>query len=556
MDLIFLFDVRGVQGTKGGGIARYCHEFIHHLAKIYPKAVNLFLYDAYETSIEEYCFDSLGKLLTANELANLDQKFRINFYFALSLFVPAAERARIHNVFEYIFPPFLLRHKPVIFGVIYDFIPRIYKEQYLKTSEAIRKYDDCLTALSFCDHLFADSESCRMDAVAIAKVDPNKITTIWGGLSKDKWNSILNVSNQGCLNEYSFDFCSIKKRKYFVYVGSIEWRKNYTRLIKAFSMLSIQERIDHPLLIVCSHGSESLCKIALDNGLTLHQDFFVSGYISDRQLAEIYTHAYCSIFPSLYEGLGLPIIESYFFGTPVIASNTSSMAQIVHPRCTFDPSDIYSIQSKIKEVLNNKEILELSTDFGQHILENSDWSNSILKVAAKIEEYRHLSTRKAHIFPSLSAFVCSSADLVHLPQGKYVTIFAHTLYPHNLSRSDYSYPIMGLSFFTMATQVLPFIKITYYLSKGNVSKTLIDILQKSVSSTKKLILINLNANEMWLEYFNGDFEKMRYFYGDYYHENMYKVSLFSDLVAYGIDGLKPIFAKMNVQEIEYLKSPL
>jgi glycosyltransferase involved in cell wall biosynthesis len=117
----------------------------------------------------------------------------------------------------------------------------------------------------------------------------------------------------------------------------------------------------HQLVIVCKlayHRRLSLRAFALDLGIESRNLLF-TGYVPDRQLAALYRACELFVFPSLYEGAGLPILEAMSCGAPVAASGVSAMPELLgDPAATFDPADPPDIARSIREVLADPASLE------------------------------------------------------------------------------------------------------------------------------------------------------------------------------------------------------
>ena len=111
-------------------------------------------------------------------------------------------------------------------------------------------------------------------------------------------------------------------QSYFLFVGTLEPRKNLPRLLKAYALLRDDPAVP-PLVIVGGGGwgGEDLPRMIAD--LDLHDRVHLCGYVSDAELQSIYAKAHGLLMPSLYEGFGLPLLEAMQHGVPVIASSTS-----------------------------------------------------------------------------------------------------------------------------------------------------------------------------------------------------------------------------------------
>lgn len=115
-------------------------------------------------------------------------------------------------------------------------------------------------------------------------------------------------------------------RPYFLFTGSMNPRKNLVRVLRAFA--SVAYEIPHSLVLAGALGWDSDAFLAAIDELGLDGRVFRPGYVSDEQLRALYANAEAYVFPSLFEGFGLPIIEAMASGCPVLTSNLSSMPEV------------------------------------------------------------------------------------------------------------------------------------------------------------------------------------------------------------------------------------
>lgn len=152
------------------------------------------------------------------------------------------------------------------------------------------------------------------------------------------------------------DYCSLNK-KYLLFVGTLEPRKNLPRLLKAYSLLPSFIKNEYTLIIVGGKGwgKDDINSVAKQ--LDIEKYVEILGYLSDEALASVYQKASMLVMPSLYEGFGLPLLEAMSVGVPVVTSNVSSMPEIVNNAAILvDPYDVNSIKEGIEKVLTNAEL--------------------------------------------------------------------------------------------------------------------------------------------------------------------------------------------------------
>jgi len=164
-------------------------------------------------------------------------------------------------------------------------------------------------------------------------------------------------------------------KKYILSVGSIEPRKNLIGLLKAYALLEDKLKAEYKLVLVGFKGWENreIMKIIKEN----EKSIFYLGFISDEELAKVYNLASLFVFPSFYEGFGLPPLEAMACGTPVISSNSSSLPEVGGDAVVYcDPKDSLDIKEKIAMVLNDKNLQKEMIDKGLKQAKKFSWEKS------------------------------------------------------------------------------------------------------------------------------------------------------------------------------------
>lgn len=236
---------------------------------------------------------------------------------------------------------------------IHDLIPFLYPNIYLKSNSIKNFFLTKREQLKKSNYLLTYSESTKMDACRIFNIDIDIIHKV--GCAVDECFRIIDIPNPSEIREkYSIT------KEFLMYTGGTDYRKNIPGLIKAFAKLPDHIKNSHQLLIVCSLTPiEKRKLITLTKSLNLleHEVLF-TGYVTDEELVELYNICKLFVFPSLYEGFGLPILEAMSCGTPTICANNSSLPEVIdYENALFDGNDIDSMATKISEVLSNEKLL-------------------------------------------------------------------------------------------------------------------------------------------------------------------------------------------------------
>jgi glycosyltransferase involved in cell wall biosynthesis len=268
--------------------------------------------------------------------------------------------------------------------ILFDLIPLIRHEDYLRDERMRSWYHAKIDELRQSELLLAISESSRQEAIVHLGLSGSSVVNISGAIGPHFRPAVINSQLESDIR-LKFGLT----RPFLMCTGGIDKRKNLERLIYAFSSLDAELRSQFQLTVVCDADSTS--KIALQDLATecgLSQgDLVLTGHVTETELVSLYNLCHLFVFPSIHEGFGLPVLEAMACGRPVIASNTSSLPEIVDLEVAlFDPFDAESIASKITESLTDRAF---QTRLAQHGLQRADhfsWAKSARAAIDAIEK--------------------------------------------------------------------------------------------------------------------------------------------------------------------------
>lgn len=182
-----------------------------------------------------------------------------------------------------------------------------------------------------------------------------------------------------------FEECSRKwglRPPYLLYVGTIEPRKNLVRLLRAFDLLKTRESIPHQLVLAGGRGWQDEEILQTAKSIANEQTVIFTGYLSEGEKNTLYQNADAFVFPSLYEGFGIPPLEAMAFGCPVICSNAASLPEAVGEAARLvDPLDEWDIAQGIWDVLSDKEYASRLITAGYRQSKKYTWDESAEKLA-------------------------------------------------------------------------------------------------------------------------------------------------------------------------------
>jgi len=267
----------------------------------------------------------------------------------------------------------------------YDLIPLYNPDHYLKPNPQFAAfYHEKLEQLKRADLLLAISDSSTKEHLESLGLSESQVINKLGAM--DEAFKPLTLDQGEALSIYQkFSI----QRPYILYTGGADERKNLPRLIQAFSGLPTSLRGGHQLLLAGRMPEFEILKLkkeATKAGLRKDELIFTN-YVSDQELIQLYNLATVFVFPSWHEGFGLPALEAMACGTPTIASNTSSMPEIIGLKAAlFDPFDIPAITALLAKVLEDHEFRERLC---QHALKRSaqfSWDNTAKRALRAWEE--------------------------------------------------------------------------------------------------------------------------------------------------------------------------
>jgi glycosyltransferase involved in cell wall biosynthesis len=181
----------------------------------------------------------------------------------------------------------------------------------------------------------------------------------------------------------------LSRHKYFLYVGTIQPRKNLIRLIEAFSLFLIENKAgenDMKLVIAGKPGWDYQDVISLPKQLGIADKVVFTGRVDDSQLKSLYISALALTYPSLFEGFGLPILEAYFFGLPVITSNTSSMPEVAGKGAILvNPEEVNGIMRAMQELYLDSDKRHELVRHGKEQLKKFSWSEAARQTIKVLE---------------------------------------------------------------------------------------------------------------------------------------------------------------------------
>ncbi len=331
-----LYDHQAFTGSRFGGVARYFHDLMEDLTTMNVE-VDLALY----FSNNEYLKDStINKPLKYNYfLGFMPTNILISQINRLASIL-TLQRGKFDLFHPTFFHPYFLEHlhdKPFVL-TYHDLIKEKLNLTHLDNSSLETKQ----LLINKASKVIAISENTKSDILSFFDVSPDKISVVH---HSSKFNTMptYEEANLQLPNDY------------LLYVGTRNFYKNFDNLL--LSLLPIFKKYPH-LKLVCGGGGElSETELLKLKELHITDKIIQIGCNTDNKLYHLYKNATAFIYPSLYEGFGIPILEAFACGCPVILSNTSSFPEIAEEAgMYFDPMQTDNMTQVIEQVLVDKTL--------------------------------------------------------------------------------------------------------------------------------------------------------------------------------------------------------
>jgi len=228
-------------------------------------------------------------------------------------------------------------------------------------------------------HLLADSEATKADIVTRYGTPPEKITVAYPGHDE----TLAPVRDSAAIEAVKAHYGIASD--YFLYLGTLQPRKNLARLVAAFTAL----RSETVLVLAGKRGWLYKELFAQVHRMGLERRVLFPGYIPDKNKAALLSGALAFVFPSLYEGFGLPIVEAQACGCPVITSTTSSLPEVAGEAALLvDPGDTNAIAAAMQDVVADPGLRERLIEHGFANVRRFSWTACAQTVLSVVEQFK------------------------------------------------------------------------------------------------------------------------------------------------------------------------
>jgi alpha-1,3-rhamnosyl/mannosyltransferase len=263
----------------------------------------------------------LGRVFAANRAPGLP---------LLRWTMPKADVFHVSNQIR--FPPQGRKLTATIYDMTCRLMPELHTAANIQADESLAK-----NVLARADRLLAISENSRQDAVRLLRLDPDRIEVIYPGVPEVYFGARPRPS----------------EKPYVLYLGTIEPRKNVDALLDAWDGFRLRDDFD--LVIAGASGwagDKTLTRLT-----TRPAGVRYLGYVPEDELPALTAGATAFVYPSLYEGFGLPVAQAMAAGVPVITSNTSCLPEVAGDGALLvDPRSVSEIRGALERLLESREL--------------------------------------------------------------------------------------------------------------------------------------------------------------------------------------------------------
>ncbi len=397
-DLRVIIDLQGFQreGNRMRGIGRFSLELVKSLIYYFPKNeyilfsnaslydfrnefdhelndsnLNVIYFEWYPaSSINEDFACAYSKTFVATQLRSYAlSMLHADIILLTSFFDGFKDNTLIDYDSSYNLPPIL--------SIIYDLIPLINPANYLDNDQEYKYfYLQKIKDLKRLDALLTISESSKNEIIEYTDFHEDKVFNISASCDINLFNEDLKNNTDITINIKDFG-------QFLLYVGALDPRKNLHSLIKAYSLLPIDLLVNKKLVLVGPYSQSELILLNqwIDEFNLSSQNIIILTFIGDHDLANLYRNCHLFVFPSYHEGFGLPVLEAMNCGAPVIASNTTSIPEILSFQCAlFDPYSVDQIKELIIKSYKDIDFYNLLKQNSQERKNLFSWNLTSTKV--------------------------------------------------------------------------------------------------------------------------------------------------------------------------------
>jgi glycosyltransferase involved in cell wall biosynthesis len=239
--------------------------------------------------------------------------------------------------------------------------------------------------------IIANSNSTKQDAIELARIPAGRIQTVYLCID-ERFSNVVHDEDRE-----SFRQAHGLTGGYMLYLGTLEPRKNITRLIEAYARLRTVYGREEKLVLAGGKGWFYDSIFAKVQKLGLESEVIFTGFVSDAEQVLWYHAASVFVYPSLYEGFGIPVAEALACGVPVVTSNISSLPEAgATLALTIDPNDTEAMAEAIYKALTDEAVRERCRSHASSVAQRFSAQTMVEQTIAVYEQAAALQTSQRH----------------------------------------------------------------------------------------------------------------------------------------------------------------
>jgi len=363
-------------GTRGG-IGVYTRELISQLAEIDKKNQYFIIVNKQRDR---------GFVPSTDNFSILESAITRKHYFIKDLwnqiYLPLLLGIKSIDIYfnpRYILP--FIKGKTKMVVTMHDMIAFLYPEIWPGVSGfRIRNY--IKLSSQGADLILTVSNCAKKDIIRILNIPEDKIKVIYCGINQELYKPIPDILIQTSMKKkYGI------RKKFILAIGPLGTRKNHDGLIDAYNILPKNIRKEYQL-VVTGEKKGTYNKLLIKVGKNcLIDDVVFTGFILEEEMPIIINAASLFVFPSLYEGFGIPLIEAMACGIPILASNVSSIPEVVGSAALlFDPYNINEMANTISRGITDEDLRQKLVRKGFERIKKYSWENTAKEILGVFEK--------------------------------------------------------------------------------------------------------------------------------------------------------------------------
>ncbi len=351
-----------IYSSKFTGIGRYVHELTDRLHKLDKENHYVFFFNEPEYGNYRPPSNRFKKVFADTPIYSLKEQYH---------FLKILEKEKLDLMhFTHFNAPLLYKGKSIV--TIHDLILSFYPGKKKRSILNRIGYHTVLrSSVKKAKHIITISRHSKNDLESLLKTPPEKISVVYQGIGDE----FRKIEDELKINK-SLDTYGIKK-PFLLYTGVWRSHKNIPNLIKAFNELKNKHDCKNLSLVITGKEDPFYPEIKKNTReLNLEKDIIFTGLVPEFDLISLYNAATIYVFPSLYEGFGLPPLEAMACGTPVAASYASSIPEVCGKgnAVFFDPKNYYDIAQKVYALYVNEDMQQRLIKNGFNRVNEFSWT--------------------------------------------------------------------------------------------------------------------------------------------------------------------------------------